>query len=80
MTYELNAPTQLFILRLWQEQLADGSIEWRGKLHHPQTNETRYFRDWPALIPLLLLMLRQAGMPDTNSFPRPTHTQADDAP
>jgi hypothetical protein len=29
---------------------------------------------------LLLLMLRQAGMPDTNSFPRPTHTQADDAP
>jgi hypothetical protein len=29
---------------------------------------------------LLLLMLRQAGMPDTNSCPRPTHTPADDAP
>lgn len=63
MTPEKKYPPQLFILHLWPETLADGQIEWRGKLNHTQTNEIRYFRDWPALIPLLLSLLRQAGMP-----------------
>ena len=63
MTSEKKYPPQLFILHLWPETLADGQIEWRGKLNHTQTNEIRYFRDWPALIPLLLSLLRQADMP-----------------
>ncbi len=77
MSHELNSQPQLFILRLWSEQLPDGRIEWRGKLHHTQSNETRYFRDWAALIPLLFMMLRQAGAPPTHSAnpePSPDNT------
>jgi hypothetical protein len=50
--------THLLILRIWQEQLPDGRLEWRGKLQHPETNQTRHFRDWPALVPLLLASIR----------------------
>ncbi|MCZ7673121.1 MAG: hypothetical protein M5U34_41390 [Chloroflexi bacterium] len=54
---------QLFVLRLWPVQLADGRFEWRGRLQHAQTNEVRHFRDWPALIPSLLAMLREIDLP-----------------
>ncbi|MBL1129226.1 MAG: hypothetical protein D8M54_12045 [Chloroflexi bacterium] len=63
MSDELETPPQLFVLRLWQTLLPDGRREWRGRLHHAQTNETRYFRDWPALIPSLLAMLPPADQP-----------------
>jgi hypothetical protein len=63
VSHELNRQPQLFIVRLWPEPLDDETIEWRGKLHHVQTNEVRYFRDWPALLPTLLAMLRQADLP-----------------
>lgn len=53
----------LFTLRLWPEVQADGRIVWRGKLHHVQSNEIRYFQDWPALLPSLLAMLPQAALP-----------------
>jgi hypothetical protein len=60
MSNETETSPQLFVLRLWPVQLPDGRVEWRGRLHHAQTNETRYFRDWPALIPSLLVMLRES--------------------
>jgi hypothetical protein len=82
MAPEKKYPPQLFILHLWPETLADGQIEWRGKLHYTQTNETRYFRDWPALIPLLLSLLRQADMPISAPYSilsgdQPPHAEAD---
>lgn len=52
------AHSQLFTLRLWAEEGPDGQREWRGKLRHVLTGDVRYFRDWPALIPVLLAMLR----------------------
>ncbi|MCB9443974.1 MAG: hypothetical protein H6669_07035 [Ardenticatenaceae bacterium] len=76
MSPEKKYQPQLFILRLWPETLANGQIEWRGKLHHTQTNETRYFHDWPALIPLLLSLLRQADLPVS----APYSTLLDDEP
>ncbi len=63
MSDEIDTHPQLFILRLWRTQLPEGRVEWRGRLHHTQTNKTRYFRDWPALIPSLLAMLREANLP-----------------
>ena len=60
---EQAAPPQLFILRLWQAPLDNGRYEWRGRLQHAQTNEIRHFRDWPALIPSLLAMLRDVDNP-----------------
>jgi hypothetical protein len=52
--------SHLFTLRLWTEALEEGQNEWRGRVHCVGTDEVRYFRDWPGLIPLLLAMLRDA--------------------
>ena len=49
--------THLFTLRLWAEALGDGQIEWRGKVQHVLSGQTRYFRDWEALIAYLQDML-----------------------
>ncbi len=44
---------QLFSIRLWPEALGDGQAEWRGQVRHLPSGETRYFREWPALIAFL---------------------------
>ncbi|MBE2220818.1 MAG: hypothetical protein IAF02_04725 [Anaerolineae bacterium] len=66
MSDDLDPPPQLFVLRLWRVPLGNGRYEWRGRLQHAQTNEVRHFRDWPALIPSLLAMLRDVNNPDVN--------------
>ena len=48
---------QLFMLRMWPEDLGEGRVEWRGKVQHVTSGEARYFRDWPALIACLQEML-----------------------
>lgn len=52
-------PSHLFTLRLWPEDDENGQQIWRGKIYSVSTEDTRYFRDWPALIPLLLAMLQE---------------------
>lgn len=68
MSDDLETPPQLFVLRLWRVHLPNGRFEWRGRLQHAQTNEIRHFRDWSALIPSLLAMLRDVNTP-ANSPP-----------
>jgi hypothetical protein len=41
--------SHLFTLRLWREGLGNGQTDWRGKVRHVASGETRYFRDWPTL-------------------------------
>jgi hypothetical protein len=48
---------QLFMLRIWQEDLGEGRSEWRGKVQHVTSGEARYFRDWPGLIACLQQIL-----------------------
>jgi hypothetical protein len=36
--------TELFTVRLWREQLNETHTEWRGKIQHIGSGETRYFR------------------------------------
>jgi hypothetical protein len=55
-------PAHLFTLRLWQAELGNGRREWRGRLHHVGHDNVSYFRGWAALLPLLLAMLRRAGV------------------
>ncbi len=43
---------ELFTLRLWQEGPSD-QTEWRGKIQHVRSGETRYFRDWYTLVVFL---------------------------
>lgn len=52
--------SHLFTVRLWLEDLGEGRTEWRGQVRHVLSGEVRYFRDWPALITLLLAMLQAA--------------------
>lgn len=66
MTSQREPHQHLFTLRLWREEDAEGQTTWRGRIHHTDTGNIRYFRGWPALIPLLLSMLRQTK-PDANS-------------
>ncbi len=49
--------THLITLRMWPEALGDGQIEWRGKVQHVLSGQTRYFRDWDTLIAYLQDML-----------------------
>jgi len=37
--------------------MGDGQTEWRGKVRHVPSGETRYFRDWFTLVAFLLEML-----------------------
>ena len=39
-----------FTLRVWPELVEPESIEWRGRIQHHGSGETRYFRDWATLI------------------------------
>ena len=48
-----SAPNQVFVLRLWRA----GSTEWRGRVHHVTSGETRYFRAWPGLVAHLEALL-----------------------
>lgn len=45
-TERLSTPTHLFTVRLWAEELDYGKAEWRGKVTHVLSGETRYFREW----------------------------------
>ena len=55
--------SHLFTLRVWQETDEDGDARWRGKLRHIPSDTTYHFRDWAALVPLLLSVLRQHSQP-----------------
>jgi len=63
------ARSQLFMLRLWPEDLGSGQTDWRGKVQHVNSGEARYFRDWPTLEAFLNELLLRAGQeaprPDT---------------
>ncbi|MFL5732143.1 MAG: hypothetical protein ACJ78Q_02985 [Chloroflexia bacterium] len=45
--------SHLFTLRVWPEDLGDGRVEWRGRIHHAATSETHSFRDWEAMLGFL---------------------------
>lgn len=42
--------SQLFSLRVWKVEVADGIDEHRGQIRHVLSGETRHFRDWNTLI------------------------------
>jgi hypothetical protein len=58
-----HEPSQLFTVRVWQERLGDGQVEWRGQIHHVLTGRARYFRGWPALTEQLRILLECAVAP-----------------
>jgi hypothetical protein len=51
--------SHLFTVRVWKEEVRNGHIEWRGKVQLVNGGDVRYFREWAALVPLLLAMLSE---------------------
>lgn len=49
----------LFTVRMWAEEIEAGQFEWRGKVQFLATGETRYFRAWAGLVPLLQTLLAE---------------------
>ena len=50
--------SQLFMLRMWLEDLGSGQTDWRGKVQHVNSGEVRYFRDWQTLETFMEGLLR----------------------
>jgi hypothetical protein len=57
MNQEEQSNSHLFTIRIWLDEV-DGQTQWRGKLCHIPSGESRYFRGWASLIALILYLLR----------------------
>jgi hypothetical protein len=53
----VRSRSHLFTIRVWKEETGTDQTEWRGKVQIFPGGDARYFRDWAALVPLLLTML-----------------------
>lgn len=51
--------TQVFVVRLWPEDVGGGRTDWRGRVQHVTSGEARYFRDWATLEAFLEKLLRR---------------------
>lgn len=51
--YDGRHASQLFTVRLWPEPAAEGETRWRGQVTHVLSGETRFFREWQALLDFL---------------------------
>ena len=49
--------SNIFVLRVWLEELGNGQSEWRGQLQQVSSGEVHYFRDWQTMIGYLMEML-----------------------
>jgi hypothetical protein len=61
---ELARP-RLFTVRVWQEDLGEGRVEWRGKVQHVASGEAHYFRDWATLVAMMQKMLETSEISGT---------------
>ena len=59
----------LFVVRVWTEHgvgehAEDGPPEYRGRVQHVMSGETRHFRDWSTLVEFLARQLEEWGGED----------------
>ena len=59
----IGADGQTFVLRVWIEDRGPDGIEWRAKLRHLPSGETRYFREWETLREFVVAKLGPADDP-----------------
>jgi hypothetical protein len=50
---EQQTQTAWFVLKVWEEHLAVGRVEWRGQILNVDSDTVRSFEDWPELIELI---------------------------
>lgn len=56
--------SQLFVLRIWAEEMGDGRFEIRGQIKHIQSGEVKYYREWSSLQKFLMRRLLSEGAVD----------------
>jgi hypothetical protein len=61
-----TSSSQLFMLRVWVEDVGDGRFEIRGQAKHVPSSETAYFRKWSTLQAFLTRRLAPKEAVDTN--------------
>ena len=52
---------RVFNVRVWSEDLGGGCQEWRGRVYDVTNGETRYFREWAALVEIVSGSLADGG-------------------
>ncbi len=57
-----HSRSHLFTVRVWEEKIGADQTEWRGKVQLFPSGDIRYFREWTALVPLLLTMLSESQL------------------
>ena len=67
-TPDQHPRSHLFTVRVWQEEVGQNQMEWRGKVQLITDGNVRYFRGWEALVPLLLTLLSEL---ETRTSPNP---------
>jgi hypothetical protein len=45
--------SNLFMVRVWPEEVDDRRVEWRGKIQHVTSGEALYFREWGSMLAFL---------------------------
>lgn len=58
LPYAANPAVRLFAVRLWKEELVDGS-EYRGSVRDVITDGFRGFRDWSDLVAFMVARVEQ---------------------
>lgn len=58
--------SQLFVLRIWVEEVGHGRFEIRGQVKHVPSTETVYFRKWSTLQAFLTQRLEPDEALNTN--------------
>jgi hypothetical protein len=61
-----SKPSQLFMLRIWLEEIREGQTDWRGRAQHVSSGEVKYFRNWQMLRDFMEEKLRQQEFMESN--------------
>lgn len=75
---EQHPHLHLFTLRVWEETLGAGNVEWRGRIQEITSGETLFFRDWPGLITTLQRLIGSATAAQDSSPGQFQYTHEDD--
>lgn len=75
---EQHPYSHLFTLRVWQEVLGEGKVEWRGRVLEIDSGEKLFFRDWPGLVATLQRLIAKTAASRENSPGQPLLTREND--
>jgi hypothetical protein len=56
-----DRPSHLFLVRMWPESDGEGDAVWCGKVQQVTHARANQFRDWAALVEILVAMLPDAA-------------------